>query len=311
VTAERLLAGVNVYGVDATGVQIFFNPVWTVYLFIPLTFLDTNVAFQLWRLGILILLAPITYWLLRLYRLSLSPFWVAVIGWLIILLWYIGQNETLVAVGVFLAILFAACQRWDWAGAMIPLMAIKPQTVVLFPFALLWRGRWRTLPMMLISAFVACVSAWLAQPNWVTAWLGGRWGDSQGGGGQTWLSAGILNVLDLFHLPIWLYVVIVAIGLFYWWRYRDAEWRQLAALTLGLGATLTPYIRPFDFILIVPMLFMLPSRWVIVLAPVLILLFAAPIPFPMQWFIPFSATLVFVIASETGKLRLNLERGQS
>jgi len=306
--AVRLVQGENAYGIQPNGVQGFFNPLWAIFPLISFTALDQPLAFQLWRLFILLTFLPATYLIMRLYRLPPTPFLTLLIGLFISVPWYIGQNSSLVAVGVFLAILFASDERWMMAGAMIPLIFIKPQTVLLFPLALAWRGRARAVAGMILGGGIASVGAGLAQWDWVTAWLNSRWGDSEGSVGVTWLSAGLGNVLDLLHLPNGIYLIGVAAGLYLFWRYRHLDWRQWSALALGLGATLTPYIRPQDFLLLLPIIFLLPPRWVYALTPAWVFFFAGPLPYPLMWLIPFSVTLAFVIAAERRVLRLTPAR---
>ncbi len=298
--AVSLQRGADAYAPQANGVQGFFNPLWAAFPFVPLAAFEPAVAFQMWRLIVIVLLLATLYPLMRLYRVRLDPVWAALIGWLVLLPWFVGQNAPLVAAGAFLAIAFAARAQWARAGALMPLLAIKPQTVPLFPIALLLAGRRPTWTSAFASLGIASVSAWLVQFDWLTAWLTSRWGESQAGGGQTWLSSGLVNVLEWLHWPIWLYplAILVALGLF--WRYHPAEWRQCAAMALGLGAVSAPYIRAGDFPLLLPMFFLLPKRWVNVLVPALIGLFLLRLPVPLLWLIPAIVTSVLVIAWERG-----------
>ncbi len=296
--ALALQRGENVYAIQPNGVQIFFNPLWAAFPFVPLTAFDAEWAFQVWRLVLFLLLAATIYPLMRLYHVRLMPGWAGVIGWLILMPWFVGQNAPLVAAGAFLTIVFAAGRRWLLAGAMMPLLAIKPQTVLLFPLAFLLVGRRSVLASALASVSVASISAWLVQLDWLGAWLGSRWGESQSGGGQSWPASGILNMLDFLNLPVWLYpfFVLVALGLF--WRYRYAEWQQLAAFALGLGTVIAPYIRAGDFVLLLPIFFLLPKSWLFVLVPTVVAIFALQPPVPLLWLIPALVVTTFVVARE-------------
>jgi hypothetical protein len=302
--AVHLLRGENAYALETNGAQGFFNPLWAAFPFVPLTAFDPPIAFQVWRLIVIAILVATIYPVARLYHVQIDPIWVALLGWLILLPWFVGQNAPLVAAGVFLVLAFAARENWGRVGAMMPLLAIKPQTVLLFPFALWLRGRRRVFVSATISVGIAIVASWLVQFDWIAALLASRWGESQSAGGQNFPASGILNVLEFLTLPMWLYAFFVlgALGLF--WRYRHSDCKQLAALTLGLGTVVAPYIRAGDFPLLIPMLFLLPKRWVNVLTLPLIILFLSRLPVPLLWLIPAIVTGVFVIACERNRIEL-------
>lgn len=285
--AMDVLHGADAYGIQENGLQGFFNPLWAAFPLVPLTAFDPTSAFQVWRALVLLVLAGAAVPLFRIYDVDFGPGWLAIAGWLFLLPWFVGQNAPLVAAGAFLAIVFAERDRWVLAGAVTPLLAVKPHTVVLLPVVLLAAGRLRFLVGALAGGVVALLTAIIVQPNWLVAWLASDWGQSQAGGGQTWPASSLLNVLDYLDLPVILYgVAIVGACTIVWWRRRD-PFLHLAALALGLGTAVAPYLRAGDFPLLLPALLLLPVTWARAVALVAAVIFFVPgTPVPLLWLIP-------------------------
>lgn len=281
-----LLRGKDVYAPQPNGLQGFFNPIWGAFPFVPLVAFPPSGAFVLWRLAIGALLICTMYLLLRARKEPLTPALTALAGWLVLIPWFVGQNAPLVAVGAFLVYEFGRRGRWHLAGAMTPLLAVKPHTVPFLPLALLWRGRWSAAKGMLGSLLVVTIVGRLAQPSWIWAWFHSRWVESQQGGGQSWPSSGLANVLVYFDLPLWLIGVVVLISLWFLWRDRHADWFTLSALALACGAAATPYIRAGDFPLLFPAFLLLPPKLRYSTAIVVAFVFFFKLPVPLLWLIP-------------------------
>ncbi|MDQ7029004.1 MAG: glycosyltransferase family 87 protein [Ardenticatenia bacterium] len=285
--ARALLAGENVYAPQPNGLQGFFNPLWATFPVAPLVPLSPAVAFNLWRFTLAIAQGTMVYVITRLRGEYPTPGWLALVGWLLLIPWFVGQNSPLVAVGVFLALLWGARGRWLWAGATMPLLAIKPHTVPFFSLLILWRGRRQAIVGAVISLTAVTLIGWVLQPWWILTWLGSRWADSQQGGGQSWMSAGLPNVLAMVGLPPWFAVLGMFVGLWTIWHWQKAEWYTLAALALTVGTATTIYMRPLDFSLLLPGLLVLPSKSRYRVAAVLALIFfGLPSGGPLFWLIP-------------------------
>ncbi len=288
--ARTLLQGGDPYAPQPNGVQGFFNPLWAAFPFVPLTAWGAPHAFDVWQALLLLLLVAASVPLFRVYRVVPGPLLVLLTGWLFLLPWFVGQNAPLVAAGAFLAICFGARGRWGLAGAMAPLLAIKPQTVLFFPLLLLARGRGRAFWGGLLGGGGATLAALALMPRWLWAWLGSRWGQSQGGAGESWPASGLPNALEFLHLPAWLYgaTVVIALLLLLWRRHDP--WREQAALSLSLGVLVAPYVRAGDFPLLLPALLLLPPRWRRGVALIAMGLFFVGTPIPLLWFIPATVT---------------------
>lgn len=287
VAALDAMRGKNVYAPQSNGVQGFFNPLWAAFAVVPLTAFDAAMAFQVWRLLLLVILAGAILPLLRLYDIEPGPGWLAVAGWLFLLPWFVGQNAPLVAVGAYLAIVYAARQRWLLAGAMTALMAIKPHTIPFLPLVFVAAGRRRFLAGALAGTATAAATALLVQPDWPLAWVTSQWGQSQAAAGQTWPASALPNVLDYLQLWSELYgLAILGAVAFLWWRRTDSFLQQ-AATALALGTAVAPYVRAGDFPLLLPALFVLPTRWAAGVVALAVLLFFIPgKPVPFLWGIP-------------------------
>lgn len=291
---RALFMGENVYAPQPNGLQGFFNPVWATFPVAPLATLPPVAAFQLWRFASAALLGLAMYAVTRLRGERPSPAWLALAGWLALIPWFVGQNAPLVATGAFLAVLWGAQERWFWAGATMPLLAIKPHTVPLFSLLLLWRGRRPAIAGAIVSLSAVTLVGWALQPGWVLAWLGSRWADSQQGGGQTWASSGLPNFLVLLGLPPWLAVTGILLGLWATWRWRQAPWYTSAGVALAVGTAVTIYVRAADFALLLPALLAMPPRLRYRVTAVLIAIFFARPPRPLMWLIPATTSGVLI-----------------
>lgn len=294
--AVDVMQGTNVYGLQENGLQGFFNPVWAALVFTPLTAFGPALAFQAWRILLLLLLAGAATPLFRLYEVAFDAGWLAAAGWLFLLPWFVGQNAPLVAAGAFAALTFAQRDRWELSGAMMPLLAIKPHTVPLLPLVLLARGRLRFLRGAVASGVLALAAGVLVQPNWLFAWLSSQWGQSQAGAGQEWPASGLLNALDYASLPVVLYVFAVIAALLVLWWQRDTPLLHHSALALGFGTAIAPYVRAGDFPLLLPALLVLPTNWARITALIAALIFFVPgTPVPLLWLIPGVVSVALVL----------------
>ncbi len=284
--AQELLHGRNVYAPQPNGLQGFFNPIWGAFPFVPLVTFRPSVAFFTWRLLLAFLLGATMYIVTRQWRERITPGLLALAGWLMLFPWFLGQNAPLVAAGAFLAIVFGAHRQWWLAGTMTALLAIKPQTVPLFPLLLMWRGRLSAGKGAFLSVLLVAGAGWLVQPGWLQSWLNSRWVDSQQGGGQSWPALSPFNTFKFLHLPEWWGWVVVFASLWALWRVRKADWFTLSALTLALGTAITPYIRVADFPLLFPAFLLLPPRLRYSLLAATAVFFLASPPVPLLWFIP-------------------------
>lgn len=285
--AAALSRGENPYAPQPNGVQGFFNPLWGAFPFLPLVAMDANQAFLSWRLLLAGMLVGSILPLVRLFRVRIGPGWVGLVGWLILLPWFVGQNAPLVATGAFLTIAFASRGRWTLAGSLVPLLAIKPHTVLFLPLVLLPRGGRQFVFGAVASSVVVGTLSLLMMPSWPIAWIQSRWGESQASAtGESWPASGLPNALSYLNLPIWLYAValLAALGLL-WWR-RGDPLPVRVALALALGTAIAPYIRAGDFPLLLPAFLALSAPGAYGVAILAMALFFVGIPVPLLWLIP-------------------------
>ncbi|MGH2543346.1 MAG: glycosyltransferase 87 family protein, partial [Ardenticatenaceae bacterium] len=278
--SDALMRGGDPYAPQPNGLQGFFNPLWAVFPALPLAAVGASAALWVWQLLSLLLLVASVLPLVRVYQVRMSPALFLLVGWLFLIPWFVGQNAPLVAAGAFLAVTFAARGRWALAGAMAPLLMMKPHTVLLFPLLLLIGGRRRLLAGGLVSGAAAAGASFLLMPSWSLSWLRSQWGESQSGGGARWPASALLNALDYLNWPQWLYLVMVALALaLLWWRRRD-PWLAQSALALALGLVIAPYMRAGDFPLLIPAFLTLPTLWRnVLLVPTMGIFFlGTPIP---------------------------------
>jgi hypothetical protein len=154
----------------------FAYPLYTLYLFFPLSYLKYPLAQAIWMVVLQFTLLGSTVLAVRLggWEPPRWLFWVTVL-WGI--LFYSGARAIIlgqfsVLVGTFLLLaLWAIEHRHDgWAGVFLALTTIKPQMVFLvLAFLLLWalvRRRWRLVGSFAISLLILVGSSMLLVPSW-------------------------------------------------------------------------------------------------------------------------------------------------
>lgn len=155
----------------------FAYPLYTVFLFLPLTFVPYPWAQAVWMVTLQFSLIALTLVSLRLVRWKPPPWLFAVtIFWSVF--FYpgaraimLGQFSILVALAVTIS-LWGLTARREWlGGAVLAVATIKPQLVFLvIPFLLLWA--WRQKQWRFIGGFAGGMAALLATSLlWVPDWI--------------------------------------------------------------------------------------------------------------------------------------------
>jgi hypothetical protein len=194
----------------------------TVHLLTLLICLD-----QLWRLygG-----APRRRWLI---------FLVGALFWPIIIVIRIGQVTPVILLGVVLFLMAVRRQQWFWAGAAIPLIAIKPQLFYLFwPALLFWlwsERRWSPAAGAAVTGLAALGVALLFNPAIVGAYLAFNAAQPPAHYASPTLGMLLRFLFGLEHF--WLQFVPPLVGVAWflaYWQRRRRDWSWPAALPLLL-----------------------------------------------------------------------------
>ena len=154
----------------------FAYPLYTLYLFWPLSLLPYAWAQAIWMTLLQFMLLGSTALAIRLARWR-PPGWLFVLSLFWSLLFYNGARAVLlgqfsIVVGLFLMLALWAIEgrRDGRAGLCLALTTIKPQMVILpLAFLLLWalaRRRWRILGSFALSMIILIGSSMLLVPSW-------------------------------------------------------------------------------------------------------------------------------------------------
>jgi hypothetical protein len=154
----------------------FAYPLYTIYLFWPLTFVPYAWAQAIWMvilqfilLGTTSLLFSLTYWKPPSWLFNLTLLWALFFypGARAIML---GQFSIIVFLSVIIAIWGLIHGKEKIAGAILPLATIKPQMVfLLIPFVLLWawrQKRWTFITAFGVSMLILLLTSLIWLPDW-------------------------------------------------------------------------------------------------------------------------------------------------
>ncbi len=137
VAAERQL-------VPSQFTQPFLSPPSDALIVAPLTLLPYWIAVVVWASISLLVLAVALGWSTSYTGWSrIAAVAAAMTPWWVLLAIYVGQIVPLVAAAVLVAWRLARSHRDIAAGLVLALLALKPNTAIVVPFALLAAGRWR------------------------------------------------------------------------------------------------------------------------------------------------------------------------
>ncbi|HEY7358190.1 MAG TPA: glycosyltransferase family 87 protein [Ktedonobacterales bacterium] len=242
----------------------YVYPLWALVLIAPLTLLPLTQAAGVWLvLNIEALLAVV---LLLGRTLHIGPrwrLWLIVVGLLGLPGLFVliqGQISFLLLFVLVTGYLCVQARQMAWAGALLALSLLKPQLVWL-PVAVLFliafrQGQHKRLAVWFGLALGALLAfSWLADPSWLSGWLGALQRDSTlGDPGEQHVTDNMGTVFALaHHLPFTplavLLVIVVWLGaaLLLAWRFRRAgNAFELFALGCSLVGILSPWMWIYD-----------------------------------------------------------------
>ncbi len=163
---------------EGTDQVAFAYPLYTIYLFLPLSLISSYPQAQaIWQVILEVALLMGVFFTFRTYRWQPRPWLLAVTcSWSI--LFYPGARS--IILGQFAIVVFAFIALALWAvkegkdilvGLCLALSTVKPQMVfLLIPLILLWaicRQRWRMVGSFTISMIVLVLSSLLLVPTWI------------------------------------------------------------------------------------------------------------------------------------------------
>jgi hypothetical protein len=154
----------------------FAYPLYTLYLFWPLSLIPYAWARAIWMTWLQFMLLGSTALAIRLARWQ-PPYWLFGFTVLWGIFFYngaraiiLGQFSIVVSLFLLLALWAIERRRDGWAGVCLSLTTIKPQMVFLVvAFLLLWalvRRRWRLIGSFAVSLVVLVASSMLLVPSW-------------------------------------------------------------------------------------------------------------------------------------------------
>jgi hypothetical protein len=266
--AARLLHGAPLYSsLDAVPGLFYQYVPWCAWLFIPLALLPFEVAWWLYIVLNLGLLALAFTLLIRTYLLALKPaealFLYGQAAVICLLLLGVGQITLFPLTAAVLMIAAIHAGRYGLAGLAFPLLLIKPQLVLLFAPAVLWRGGRRTMLSSLAALGLCVVVATIWLPTWPSDMMA---------------SIQEVQAIDNQEAHVWKFTTlpfllslpgraaeVLALGLLVAgaalaYRLRGLPHASWLALVLALSLAVAPYAYAYDLPLLLPALLWLTPR---------------------------------------------------
>src|SRR5262249_8527929 len=124
--------------------QPYLSPPADSWLTVPLSSAPYDLALTVWA-SVLMLAMTLALGWTSTYTgpARIAAVAVAMTPWWVLLAVYVGQVVPLVAAAVLVSWRLVKADRQVAAGLVLALLALKPNTAILVPFALLVGGRWR------------------------------------------------------------------------------------------------------------------------------------------------------------------------
>lgn len=230
--------------------QPYLNPPPLAWLATPFLALPFDVAILLWTA--LLLVAALVAWRLAapghtLTRYAHLALFVGLFPTAFGLM--VGQPVVLVAAVVAVSWWLAERRRPVLAGAVLSLIALKPQLALLVPVCLLVAGRWRTFGAWLAASAVIGVAALvLLGPDGVHRYRDALALASQWEPTRRYAIAGPLGLGPQVYVVEAIVVVVAAIAA---WRNRNEGVGRLYATGIVASLLFTPYVGFQDFAMLV------------------------------------------------------------
>jgi len=249
-------------GITTEGMpMVMRNPPQALLLVLPLRFLNYRIAFALWDLVSIIIVAGCARaaYGFAANRPALSPALLSLLFGPTVALLMLGQIVALVLLGVTLFLLFVE-RKQDWiAGATLFLVVPKPHLLLLFIAAVvLWAVHQRRTVVLLsalLTTSIATLLIALMNPHVFAQYLAFAREFSHEAtpypnvGGLLYMLSGIhfLAYLPFIGASVWFTV--------YWIRNRHAwDWKIHGLTVLSVSVSCSYYSFPFDQIVMLPAL---------------------------------------------------------
>lgn len=267
-------AGLNIrsfespYGsyVTGVGISVFQSFPWLAWLFVPLTLFPVSLAFRIYffiNVGLLLLVFVLLW---KVEKITLSPInyiYIFACG-LAISYYCLGFGQVTIIQLAALTIMMVALQRGHdtLAGALFPLILIKPHLIIWLLFCLLLLGRWRFIICGIVSTVLVSIAGLIFQPGWpmemITTFINGQAKSTM----ESWKFMTFPGLLSL--PPIYgLLVLPLSIPGLLWLRGRikPFPFSTQFAIWLAFSLATSPYAFAYDLPLLFPALIWLSRPW--------------------------------------------------
>lgn len=244
---QDLVATVQKHLVADQIAQPFLSPPTDAWLTAPLTVFPYWVAYWTWAAINLAAFGLAFVWASRSRGLERWLYAAAALApWWVVHALNLGQVAPLVATGAVLATRLAQERRDVAAGVALSLIALKPNTAVLIPFALLVAGRYKTFASVAaVGAAVAAMALVTMGPDGVSAYVAQLRGTLPEGASNLTVE-GAFGVSGVAATV--LRVVIAAVTLVTAYRLRHSPGLVIAAGAVG-SLLVVPYLHGSDLCL--------------------------------------------------------------
>jgi hypothetical protein len=281
--SKRYLSGLSPYGFYPTdhGTPVFQSFPWVVWLFLPISWMDLDQAWILFTIlngAVLLLIILLAASLQEKKFLPVDLLLLFACGLTLSYLCLVTGQLTLLQAGVAV-LMMAALERNKpvLAGALVPLILIKPHLVIWFLVSVYVRSGKRFLTASLLSAGLFFGTALALQPTWpadmIQIILSGQMASTT----EDWKFA---TLTGLLHIPPWVGFLVLPVSLpllfFIQRRMKGQPISAQMAAALAFSLAASPYAFAYDLPLLIPALLWLTPR--LSLGTAVLWLAAAAIP---------------------------------
>jgi len=258
---ERSLTGWS----EPYTMMAWFAPTGNLVL-LPYTFLDFSLAKRAWLITNLAVVFTSMYIIWKDKKRTWIPFTAAFCFSMTLLSLVYGQVNTLEVLGLALFLVLSERKQDFSAGASLVLTTIKPHLLLLtLPLLLLMlikSRRWRALAGFGATSLACGLILFALYPSWpLSFWQLATSGLSSIR--NTPSISGLLIAAGQFALSKWLWVIILGLAVFTWWRIgKDWHIETLIDVSLLVGLMVAPVGWSYDqVILLIPVIHLL--KWTV------------------------------------------------
>ncbi len=266
-SAKAALDGKSIYIVTGALHLPFWYLPWTAWFYIPFAVWPIEVARSLYKglsvLAAILIVNSLTHYYNPGFKFRDKILIFALIIPMTLQLMIVGQMDYIL-LGLIVIIMYAIDKEKDiLAGALFPLLWIKPHLFIVFTLFAFWRAGRRTMWVSLILSVAMLLFETIISPGWQFEML-----NLLQGGTQRTASVGFTTFPNLLgsqenwvgtaNLPFTIFLIILAILVV--WKFRSLPTLPLLSLALTASLFCAPRAHAYDLTFLIPSMIWLTAK---------------------------------------------------